>query len=400
VQRTRKILFVLSADLAEATRARTAGPRKDYVAVIEALRPSVLDRSRVRESLVERTVERLLGVAVAQAWAAFVQHRAYDIVITDGEHIGIPLALLLKLAGARTKHITIGHRLSTPKKRPFFRWLRVQSHMHRIVLHSKLQRDIAISELGISGHQLAVIPWQADTRYWCPQPVREERLVCSAGLEHRDYPTLFRAVDGLDVRVTVGAASHWSRQPNTALGVEQPANVDIDSFDYPSLRELFARSAFVVVPLFDIDFQAGITTILEAMSMGKEVIVTHASGQTDVVEDRRAKTRGPRPLPRPISLLRDLAGKEGVAIEPNGLYVPPSDPSALRRAIVYLLDNPEQRARLGAAGRRAVERFMSVEHFADRVRVLVNQLDSAPNAVDAARQPAPALVGHQIESRP
>jgi len=364
---THKILFVVSADLPDGFEPIAMGPRKDYVALIESLRPTVLDRTRVRQSAVGHLVERWFGVAVAQAVVAFRQRHAYDIVITDGEHIAIPLALMLKAVGASITHVTIGHRLSTPKKRPFFRWLRVHSHITRIALHSKLQYEIATSDLGIPKDQLTVIPWQADTSFWRPRPVPEERLVSSAGLEHRDYQTLFRAVDGLDARVVVGAASHWSRQPNTALATARPSNVTVDSFDYAGLRDVFARSAVVVVPLFDVDFQAGITTILEAMAMGKAVIVTRAAGQTDVIEDRRYGPRRSSTRPQSISLLRELAEQSGVPVEPNGLYVPPSDPAALRRAIEYLLDNPDERARLGAAARRTVERFMSVEHFAARM---------------------------------
>ena len=59
-------------------------------------------------------------------------------------------------------------------------------------------------------------------------------------------------------------------------------------------------------------------------------------------------------------------------IEPNGFYVPPKDPEALQRAIVFLLDHPEERQRLGAAGRRAVERLMSVDQFAERIARVVD----------------------------
>jgi glycosyltransferase involved in cell wall biosynthesis len=377
---TRKVLFVVSADLPDGSGPPSAGPRKDYVALIESLRPTVLDRTRVRQSAIGRLTERWLGMAVAQALLAFQQRNGYDTIITDGEHIAIPLALLLKAAGAAITHVTIGHRLSTPKKRLFFRWLRVHSHITRIALHSKLQYEIATSDLGIPKHQLTVIPWQADTSFWHPRPVPEERLVSSAGLEHRDYPTLFRAVDGLDARVVVGAASHWSRQPNTALTTDRPANVSVDAFDYAGLRDVFARSAVVVVPLFDVDFQAGITTILEAMAMGKAVIVTQAAGQTDVIEDRRGGIGRPAGRPRTLSLLRELAEQSGVPVEPNGLYVPPSDPAALRRAIEYLLDHPDERARLGAAARRTVERFMSVEHFAARMSAWVEGARPADDA--------------------
>src|SRR5262249_36453977 len=129
----------------------------------------------------------------------------------------------------------------------------------------------------------------------------------------------------------------------------------------------------VVVPLDDIDFQAGVTTILEAMAMSRPVIVTHSHGQTDVVEDRRRTTRGQVPRPRPDSLLRPIADLAGIRLDPTGLYVPPGDSRALRGAIKYLLEHPEERARLGAAGRRTVERLMTVDQFADRLRGLVDE---------------------------
>ena len=217
--------------------------------------------------------------------------------MTDGEHIGIPLALLLKLARAHTPHVTIGHRLTASKKRPFFRWLRVHSHISRIALHSRRQYELATSDLRIPSEQVAFVPYQVDTEFWQPQPVAEERLICSAGLEFRDYPTLVSAVQDLDLRVVIGAASHWSKRRNTAERGPRPTSVEVGSFDYVALRDLYARSAVVVVPLEDIDFQAGVTTILEAMAMAKPVIVTHTLGQTDVVEDRRTITRGVEPRP-------------------------------------------------------------------------------------------------------
>ena len=179
-------------------------------------------------------------------------------------------------------------------------------------------------------------------------------------------------MDGLDARLVVGAASHWSKRRNTALDAPRPANVEVNSYNYRELRDLFARAAVVAVPVDDVDFQAGITTILEAMAMGKPVIATHTYGQTDVIEDRRSVTRGAQERARPISLLRNVADEEDVPIEPNGFYVPPKDPEALQRAIVFLLDHPEERERLGAAGRRAVERLMSVDQFAERIARVVD----------------------------
>jgi len=378
----RKVLLVVSVSLPNGLTL-PPGPRRDYVVLAQALQATILDRSSIERSIVARLLARLFGVPAGQAWLAFRQRRAFDAIVTDGEHIGIPLALLLKLARARTAHVTIGHRLLAKKKRFFFRWLKVHTHMARIILHSTRQHELATGELGIPAEQLALVPYQADPDFWHPLPAAEERLICSAGLEYRDYPTLFRAVEGLDVRVVIGAASYWSRLPNSAARAVPPANVEIGAFDYLTLRDLYARAALVAIPLTEIDNQAGITTLLEAMAMGKAVVITQTEGQVDVVEDRRAVVRG-------ANLLRSLAAREGVALEPNGFYVPPGDAAALRRAIVYLLDHPEVRAQLGTAGRHAVERLMTVDQYAQRVRTLVEQACAAPAATEGQTPRAPA----------
>lgn len=395
------VLFVVSAALPDGP-VDAPGPRKDFVALSRALQATVLDYTCVTRSREGQLVARVLGMPVAQAWLAFRRRRAYRAVLTDGEHIGLPLALLFKIARCAMPHVTIGHRIVTRQKRPFFRWLKVHSHISRIALHSSVQHRMAIEDLGLPVEKLALTPYQVDTDFWRPQPVAEEAMICSAGLEHRDYPTLFQAVAGLEVRVEVAAASYWSHQRNTAAGATPPPNVNVGAYDYHALRDLYARASLVVVPLFDVDFQAGITTILEAMAMGKAVIVTRTRGQTDAVEDgsTAAHVTSSPPLPdrspsdesRPDgsggdeSLLRRVAAAEGVTLEPNGLYVPPGDAAALRQAITHLLEHPEERAALGAAGRRAVEQLVTVDKYTERMTRLLVQAgeEQAPGALRLA----------------
>lgn len=359
------MLITVGADTA---RDVNIGPRRDYAVTAAALRAEILDRRSVERSRTARLIRRLIGVPAAQAWLAFGLRGRYDAILTDGEHVGIPLALLLRLSRSRVRHVTIGHRLTAKKKRVFFKVLGVQQRMDRIAVHSRNQRDLAVGDLGIASYRLDLIPYQVDTRYWAPRGVAEDRLVVSAGLEHRDYATLFRAVSDLDAPVVIGAASYWSR--HHASRATLPANVRVENFGYDALRDLYARAAVVVVPLVDIDNQAGITTVLEAMAMGKAVVVTQSAGQTDVVEDRRAKPRGAL-RPRPLSLTRLLGDRAGLTVEPTGFYVAPGDADGLRAAITYLLDHPEERGRLGRAGRRAAEELFTVELFARRLGAIV-----------------------------
>jgi glycosyltransferase involved in cell wall biosynthesis len=388
-----RILLVITTD--DASSSPSNGPRKDYRVLAEKLGAATIDRSHVRRSAVLQRIVKWVGMAPLQAWLAFRERNRYDVIVTDGEHIGIPLALMLKLSRSRVGHVTIGHRLTAGKKRPLFRWLKAHTRMDGIVVHSRRQRELAIDELGIPSQRLALLPYQVDTDFWRPvTDVPEERLICSAGLEFRDYPTLFRAVDGLDVQVIIGAASHWSKRRNTAEGDVLPSNVQVSKFDYAALRQLYARSAVVVVPLDEIDFQAGITTILEAMAMGKPVVVTHTRGQTDVVEDRRAATRGREVRLRPPSMIRELGPSAGLAVEPTGFYVLPGDDESLRKAIVHLLASPETRRQLGGAGRQAVEGLMNVDQFAERIGNLVDGVVAKRDLSAQPRQRLAASTHH------
>jgi len=95
----------------------------------------------------------------------------------------------------------------------------------------------------------------------------ERPLIVTAGREFRDYPTLIDAVVGLDIDVVIASASPWSRRADNARDTDIPDNVTITKLPQYDLRDLYDRADLAVVPLQPVDFQAGITTILEAMSM-------------------------------------------------------------------------------------------------------------------------------------
>jgi glycosyltransferase involved in cell wall biosynthesis len=168
--------------------------------------------------------------------------------------------------------------------------------------------------------------------------------LCSVGLERRDYPTLIEAVRGMDVRLIVAAASPWSKRTDTTAGQDIPPNVTVQRFNQHELRQVYANSRFLVMPLFDVDFQAGVTAILEAMAMERAVICSRTRGQTDVIVEGE-----------------------------TGLYVPPGDVAALRAAIQRLLNHPEEAARMGRAGRRVVEDRMSLDCYVARLSQYVKE---------------------------
>ncbi len=314
-----------------ALQTRLGGDLADY-AVMEADRHPFVRAAQ------------LLGRDVGLAMHGFLRARHYDVIFSNAENVSVPLAAMLKLLPRRPRHVLIGHRLSAPKKKLILQALR--GRMDAIFVYAQAQKTYAEQVLGIPASKLHLIPFHADTRFYSPMPeVRLERRISSAGLELRDYPTLIDAVRGLDVDVRLAAASPWSKRKNETENRELPPNVHARGYGYRELRDLYASSQFVVVPLYDTDFQAGVTTILEAMAMGKAVIVSRTRGQRDVIQD-------------------------GV----NGIYVPPGDAEALRHAITGLLASPERAAQLGANARRTIESGMSLDLWTDRIADVIRQV--------------------------
>jgi glycosyltransferase involved in cell wall biosynthesis len=310
--------------------ARGVRPRADYRMIAEAADADVVDVDRALSETgrIGRVLQRVGGAGLLLAWYAFHNRRRYEVLLTDGEQVGIPLALLTRVLGrGGSAHIMIVHILSVPKKARLVRTARIAGQVDRYVVYCTRQAEFIRDEFGVPGERIVLSTFMVDSEFFAPGRVDVERrrLICSAGLERRDYPTLMEAVDGLDVDVVIAAASPWSKQGDSSAGRALPTNVDIRRLSLFELRELYAASAFVVMPLLEVDFQAGITTILEAMAMGLPVVCTRTAGQTDTVIDGE-----------------------------TGVYVPPGDPVALRSAIARLLDDAAETERLGAAARQWV----------------------------------------------
>jgi glycosyltransferase involved in cell wall biosynthesis len=90
------------------------------------------------------------------------------------------------------------------------------------------------------------------------------------------------------------------------------------------------------MPLYNVNFQAGVTALLEAMAMELAVICSRTPGQTDVVVEGQ-----------------------------TGIYVPPENPEALRAAICRLLEQQTEAERMGKNGRQRIIEKMSLERYVE-----------------------------------
>ena len=350
-----QVLLTVSGTISpeiEAEIQQGQRPTADYLAMAEAFQADLLDFPAARQKIGRfgRLLERLGGPKLMLAWTCFRLRHQYQLIFTDGEQIGIPLALLLKFLspGKRPAHLMIAHLLSVPKKQVFFDWLKVQSCIDIIFVYSTWQKQFIQARWQLPDERVIFLPFMVDDRFFAPDQARPgdplgladhgRPVISAVGLEFRDYSTLLQAVNGLDVQVVIAAASPWSKREDSTRAQEIPANVVVRRFSQYDLRDVYAASRFVVMPLYPVDFQAGVTAILEAMAMGKAVICSQTPGQTDVI----------------------VAGE-------NGVYVPPQDPDALRTAILSLLADPEEAARLGQNGYRQIHATMNLDAYVQRL---------------------------------
>jgi glycosyltransferase involved in cell wall biosynthesis len=337
----------IPADLDEQV-AKRRRPRADYRVIAGVTDADVVDVSHAlaESGVAGRILHRLGGAGLLLGWYAFRRRREYEVVLTDGEQVGIPLALLTRVLGRRgSRHVMVVHILSIPKKAHLLRVARLTGQIDCYISYCTAQTAFVRDVLGVPESRIAQTPFMVDTKFFDigRVPAARQRMICSAGLERRDYPTLMDAVDGLDVRVVIAAASPWSKQHDSSAGRALPQNVEVRRLSLFELRQLYAEAAFVVMPLVDVDFQAGITTILEAMSMGHAVVCTRTPGQTDTIVDGE-----------------------------TGVYVPPGDAGAMRAVIVRLLDDKREAERLGRNARQWAVAHADIEVYAHRLGRIVD----------------------------
>ena len=273
----------------------------------------------------------------------------WSTVLTTGEDVGLPFAMLQRLLrpnGRGVNIITHGSYFGSKKFGDVARLFRSAPNVRFLCLSEALQRRL-IEQHGIPESGALNCGYGVDTRFFTPRPAEagpaaaRRPVLLSAGTAKRDYRSLVAAARGLDVDVRIAADSAWFRTGIDIEGQTLPENVTVASAgDYVGLREAYAEASFVVVPLYESVHACGYAVIVEAMAMGKAVITTRISGHSDYIVEGE-----------------------------TGFYVPPKDVDALRDRICYLIDNPDVAHAMGQNARRLIETEHSLEVYVQKLAV-------------------------------
>jgi glycosyltransferase involved in cell wall biosynthesis len=273
------------------------------------------------------------------------RHAEYDAVLSWGEKLS--LALLIQRPSRFIKpHIAMMYQFEKPNIRVPLSVFK--NNLHAVVTWSSVQRRALVERIRFPRERVYLIRHYVDQVFYSPRLV-EEDMICAVGAEMRDYWTLQNAIRGTGLRCHI-AADHVRvpgrfrvlgdhRVPIGDIAAQSDTNATVGRMSLIELRNLYARSRFVVVPLLPSDTDNGVTVILEAMAMGKPVICSRTRGQVDVIQ-------------------------EGV----TGLYVPVGDAAALRAAILSLWNEPARARQMGQNARAYVERYHTLEKFTATTR--------------------------------
>ena len=326
----------------------------------DAISAEVLDERYLVEKppWLRKVIYSFIPVSIAQLLEALFILNRYDVILSHTEKVSFPLALILKWFRSSKPHIVVLSRItsvnSKKSKQKIWFLKQTKESVTRFLIWASVQRKIAIERFGVPPEKIKLLKRGIDQLFWSPRDV-ETDMICSVGMEARDYPTLVNALRHLEIPCHIAAGASRGDIFKTVERLHNikdiPYWVTVGPKEPMDLRALYSRSRFTVVPLLPTDSDNGLTTILESMAMGRPVICSRTEGQVDIIQD-------------------------GV----TGIYVPQGDSDALRDAIQSLWDDPERCKKMGEAARAFIVKQHNMEQFVDAIK---NEVDRAADLKSA-----------------
>jgi glycosyltransferase involved in cell wall biosynthesis len=324
-------------------------PRVDYLELkryidIDIINYDVYDKTKFGGSIrfVETQIRSDLYLTILGAFAL----KRYSLIFTMSERAGIPFAGLKKWF-FKDKHLFTMFQSWSSRQEKIISRFRLFNDMNTVAVHCNSMKK-HLSNVGFSDEKIVRLPYSVDQVFFSPRKEIEQEkdfLVTVGEPRSRNYSMLFKVIEHLPVRLLAAASGWWYAREKKSNGLSHvPKNVEIVKHLPPStLRTVYARSSFIVLPVYDQVSSAGITAILEAGCMERCVIATRSRGINEFV----------------------IHGETGIIVEQN-------DITALREAISHLLSSPEEARRMG---RNARQYFESAHNWENYVKAMAKIID-------------------------
>jgi glycosyltransferase involved in cell wall biosynthesis len=265
----------------------------------------------------------------------------YDVIYAPCENQTGLLAWLRHLRIIRTPLVTLAHHPPPggALAAPFNRMLvRSASAFPSISPLSARQWQ----ELAAPGPVCPFLPWGPDLPYYPAYQPPEEGVLVS-GRTNRDWDVIARAAPRLATSLTLFSAAVPDPRRWLALSprirITEPPR---DPWTYDDILPHIARALAVAIPLRRNSNLGGLTSLLDAMAMGRAVLMTYNPHVHPDIE------------------------KAGI-----GRWVQPGDATGWIEAINHLAAHPEEACAMGARARLLVEEGLDARHFDERMADLL-----------------------------
>jgi glycosyltransferase involved in cell wall biosynthesis len=277
-----------------------------------------------------------------------------DVIYCTGEHIGIPIATLCAAKQKRPKIVVYIHNINRPRSRLALKLFNIANRIDLFVTTVASQAEFLRHYLRLPENRVYLFLSQPiDTSFFTPGPALQNKLrpvIASGGLEKRDYRTLADATRDLNVDVKICAFSRNAVALKRAFPEVMPGNMSCGFYDWCELVQLYRDSDLVVITLFENNYEAGLTTLFEAIACRRPVVITRSSG-----------------------IIGDLIDS-GIVTGVN-----PGDPVELRQAILNLLNAPEKAQ---AHAQRGYELVLNQFNHVKYTQALVTKLISTFGSIN------------------
>lgn len=291
----------------------------------------------------------------------FLLQSNYDVVYSACQ-TGTVILALLSCLGLFRKPIIV--KLERPFKVNFFSRIFVKifakGHAKILCLSNRVREQLK-NEFGIDEEKIPIVDWGPDLSYYDNRKSNTQihsEFFLSAGSTSRDYNSLTQAFTNINYPLRIYCSERCAPDPsNVTENITmqyKKKSIEPRALSFEKLIKEYEQAYAVAIPLkipkdrADNTTLIGLTNILEAMAMGKAVIMTkHKQVNIDIE-------------------------KEGM-----GIWVEPDDVNGWKKAISYLLDHPDESRAMGMKARKLSETKYNLDLFSSQLATEIKKCVNA-----------------------
>ena len=267
-----------------------------------------------------------------------------DALIVDGSITALPIAIYRSIGLLRKPVIWVCHSASnTGFKQKMLLRITVRG-VDKVIALSWNAYNVIIGSGPLEIDKITHLNYGADVKFYKDSWMCQEvgKYMISIGVKGRDIDTLVKAASLCNHQLLIVG------QPSSTTSGQYTSNIQYVGdkpygLTYDELIKLYQRSCFVVVPTYGTQHPYGVNALVEAMALGKAVVITDGPGIDIDVEALHC-----------------------------GFKVPPHDPISLLNRINFLFDHPSVAVDMGKRARKVVEDTFNTDNMTNTLEKVLS----------------------------